>query len=207
MKGVAWYTNPKSFRYNVANFALSTFRSNKSVDKNDDERDAYYASQAAYGSNDHHQRLVDRGYTKDDLSTDNTWVYNNGSKTLVGYRGTVDNAEDKGADAAIGVGLHNLHPAFNTAKAVGERAKAKYKNRIIYTGHSLGGTKAVEVGRYLGGKTIVFNPGTSYTAPLDTHHAKVYRTNLDYISYNTRGGKPTVYSGGHALNNFEEHFL
>jgi hypothetical protein len=193
-----------SFRGNLAAFALSTFKSDPEVQVEDQDRDTYNASQAAYGSAEHHERLAKRGYKLDEeLSTHNTKIYANGDKAIVGYRGTVHDPEDLSADIAIAAGLHTRHPAFWTASAVGERAHKKYKD-VTYTGHSLGGTKAIETAKQYGRHAVVFNPGSAPTRKLDTGKAKVYRTSGDYISYNVNAYKPRTIRGTHSLDSFED---
>jgi len=207
MRKLALSPSYDSFRSNIAGFALSTFK--KTADKpkyTNDEKHAYNASQAAYGSYEHYQQLKLHGYDIDnDLSTHNTKIYANGENAIVAYRGTVSDPEDLSADVAIAGGIHNMHDAFWTAKAVGERASKKYKN-VLYTGHSLGGTKAIETSKIYGGQAVVFNPGSSPTRKLNVGNAKVYRTNQDYISYNTNAVKPVVVKGSHSLSDFEKVF-
>ncbi len=191
------------FRNNVIGHLLSSVKRGQTVENTEDDRNAYDASQAAYGSEEHHKKLLDRGYVRDDaLSTDNTKVYSSEKHAIVSYRGTVHDNRDYSADLAIAAGTHRSNESFKDAEKLARAVQLKYQKPILYTGHSLGGTKAVESSRALGGKSIVFNPGSSYRHPLDTSHSVIHRTNQDYISYNTRGGQRYVYRGGHSLSNF-----
>ncbi len=191
------------FRNNYGSYVLnSVMRPRRGAHIDDDDRVAYNASLASYGDNVGHETLLGRGYNLDnELSTENARVYAKDGRGLVAYRGTTHLNEDYMADLAIAAGLTDGEKSFKRALDVGTRAKEKYSN-VLYTGHSLGGAKAVQTARALGQKSIVFNPGTSARRPLDTSQAKVHRTNRDYISYNIRGGNINTYDGGHSLNSF-----
>ena len=194
-----------SLGLNFAGFVLTSGRKRKR-EKYLHDSDAYNASQAAYGSFAHHDKLLRVGYAKDsDLSTHNTVVYHRNGTALVAYRGTTNDRNDYNADLAIGTGTHNMHDEFVTAHAIGDRVHKKYGN-VHFTGHSLGGTKAIETAKKLKVKSTVFNPGSSYMNPLDAGDATVYRKNRDYISYNIRNGKQIVSNGGHSLADFEDEF-
>jgi len=54
-----------------------------------DDLHAYYASQAAYGSDKYHNLLTSEGFTQDpSLSSDNTRTYTKRDKTIVSFKGT-----------------------------------------------------------------------------------------------------------------------
>lgn len=193
------------FRDNYGSHVLnSVLRTPRGVRIRDDDRLAYSAAQAAYGDGPAHDALLGQGYNlDDDLSTENTRVYGKGGDGIVAYRGTTKTNEDYVADIAIATGFSESDESFNEAVRLAQRAKQKYNN-VMYTGHSLGGAKAVHAARNNGGgKSIVFNPGTSVRGPLDTSGARVHRTRGDYISYNISGGDINTYDGGHSLNFFD----
>jgi hypothetical protein len=86
-------------------------------------------------------------------------------------------------------------------------------NKIITTGHSLGGTKAIESANDIGAKAVVFNPGTGVFG-LKTKDHKVYVHEKDKIASRVRGSNVTKIRGGskykplenHSINTFEETF-
>lgn len=73
-----------------------------------DDLDAYNASQAVYGSNKHHESLLAEGYIQDlGLSSNVSRTYSKPSQTIVTYKGTNPlSLIDLDADAAIGLGTH-----------------------------------------------------------------------------------------------------
>lgn len=173
-----------------------------------DEEDlhAYYAAQASYGSLEHHNLLGSHGYTLDnELSSNKFKTYSKGDKALVAYKGTNPlSLIDLDADAAIAIGTHRKNQEFKEASRIAKRAKQKYKN-ITTTGHSLGGTKAIESANDVGGKAIVFNPGTGLRK-LKTGGHKVYQNEDDFISQRVEGSNIVKSRGGHSLNSFENKF-
>jgi hypothetical protein len=172
----------------------------------EEDVDAYHASQAAYGSDEHHKYLIDNGYKMDpELSNYNTRTYTGKGKAIVVYRGTKPTSlVDLQADKAILTGTYNYTPQFMLAKDLARRAKKKYGN-IVFTGHSLGGTKAIEAANATGGRAVVFNPGTGIF-PLRTGKHKVYRKSEDIISQRVRGSNVHVSRGGHSLSEYEQMF-
>jgi len=180
-----------------------------------DEIDAYNASQAVYGSNKHHEDLLAEGYIQDfELSNDATRIYTKPTQTIVTYKGTNPiSFTDLDADVAIGLGTHRYHPEFAKASDTAKKAKAKYQNKIITTGHSLGGTKAIESANDIGAKAVAFNPGTGVFG-LKTKDHKVYVHEKDKIASRVRGSNVTKIRGGskykplenHSINTFEETF-
>ena len=180
-----------------------------------DEIDAYNASQAVYGSNKHHEALLAAGYSQDfELSNDGTRIYTKPTQTIVTYKGTNPSSFiDLDADVAIGLGTHRSHPEFTKASDTAKKAKDKYGNKIITTGHSLGGTKAIESANDVGGKAVAFNPGTGVFG-LKTGDHKVYINEKDKIASRVRGNNVTKIRGGskyayaqnHSINTFENTF-
>lgn len=186
------------------------------MDEEDDEDfDAYNASQAVYGSNKHHEALLAKGYKQDpSLSSNVARTYTKPEKTIVTYKGTNPlSFIDLDADAAIGIGTHRRNPQFRYASDTAKKAKEKYKNKIITTGHSLGGTKAIESANDVGGRAVAFNPGTGLFG-LDTGSHKVYIHEKDKIASRVKGRNVTTIRGGsifkplsnHSINTFEDTF-
>ena len=170
------------------------------------DADAYLASQAAYGSEQHHEQLLHKGYQVDrTLSTRNIRTYTKKGNTIVALRGThLPNLSDLEADKDIVLGTTRTNPQFMQAEYITKKAKQKY-GTVLVTGHSLGGTKAIHAANKVGAKAIVFNPGTGIN-PLFTGNHTVYRKNKDFISARTRGKNIRVSAGGHSLSDFEPMF-
>jgi len=181
----------------------------------EEEIDAYNAAQAVYGSNKHHEALLSKGYVQDpSLSSNVARTYTKPEQTIVTYKGTNPlSLIDLDADAAIGLGTHRQNQEFKKASETAKKAKEKYKNKIITTGHSLGGTKAIESANDIGGKAVAFNPGTGIRG-LETGSHKVYIHEKDKIASRVRGSNVTTIRGGsiftplksHSINAFEDTF-
>lgn len=174
---------------------------------NEEDLHAYYASQASYGSLKHHNLLTDNGYTQDnDLSSNKHRTYYKQDKAIVAYKGTNPlSLIDLDADAAIALGTHRKNQEFTQASSIAKKARDKYKN-VTTTGHSLGGTKAIESANDIGGKAIVFNPGTGLRK-LKTANHKVYQNSNDIISSRVEGNNVVKSNyGGHSLDSFEDRF-
>jgi len=172
-----------------------------------EDKYAYYASQAVYGSGVHHQWLFDQGWEEDyELTTHNARTYVKDGHALIAYKGTdPTNLTDLDADTAIAVGTHGNHKEFLKAKDLAKLAKERFGNNVTTTGHSLGGTKAIEAANAIGGKAIVFNPGTGLFK-LDTGDHKVYVKRQDPISVRIKGSNIDWSDGGHSLTGFEDMF-
>lgn len=170
------------------------------------DSDAYLASQAAYGSEIHHERLLHQGYQVDrNLSTKNIRTYTKKGNTLVALRGTnLPNLSDLEADKDIFFGTTRTNPQFMQAAYIAKKARQKY-GKVTVTGHSLGGTKAIHAANKIGAQAIVFNPGTGIN-PLFTGNHTVYRKDKDPISSRTRGKNIRISAGGHSLSDFEPMF-
>ena len=173
-----------------------------------DDLHAYYASQAAYGSDKYHNLLTSEGYTQDpSLSSDNTRTYTRRDKTIVSYKGTSPfSLKDLRADRDIAVGRQRRNREFRSASDTAKKAKEKYKNKIITTGHSLGGTKAIESANDIGGRAIAFNPGTGITG-LNTGSHKVYVHEKDLIASRAKGSNITKVQGGSVFTPLKSHSI
>ena len=171
-----------------------------------EDKYAYYASQAVYGSGVHHDRLVTAGYDIDEeLSDYKTKTYVKDGVALVSYKGTdPTNIVDLDADVTIAIGTQRYNPEFKKAVSLAQRAKEKY-GTVYTTGHSLGGTKAIESANAIGGKAVVFNPGTGLFK-LDTGDHRVYVKNQDPISVRVKGSNIDWSNGGHSLSGYEDRF-
>lgn len=171
-----------------------------------EDKFAYYASQAVYGSGVHHDKLVTAGYDVDEELTDSrTKTYVKNGTALVAYKGTdPTNIVDLDADVTIAMGTQRFNPEFKKAVSLAQRAKEKY-GVVHTTGHSLGGTKAIESANAIGGKATVFNPGTGLFK-LDTGDHRTFVNRMDPISARVRGSNIDYGAGGHSLDNFENRF-
>ena len=171
-----------------------------------EDKTAYYASQAVYGSGVHHLWLADQGWEEDyELTTHNARTYVKDGHALIAYKGTdPTNLTDLDADTAIAVGTYKNHKEFLKAKDLAKLAKERFGN-VTTTGHSLGGTKAIESANAIGGKAIVFNPGTGLFT-LDTGDHRTFVNRMDPISARVRGSNIDYGGGGHSLDSFENRF-
>jgi dienelactone hydrolase len=183
------------------------------MDESEENLHAYYASQAVYGSPEHHNLLKEAGYKQDtSLSSDYIRTYHRPGKAIVTYKGTnVLDPKDLKADVAIALGRQRSNQDFRKATEIAKKAKQKYQN-IITTGHSLGGTKAIESANDTNAKAIVFNPGTGL-AGLKTGKHKVYINEQDIIASRVKGSNITKVKGSrfrplksHSITTFEDTF-
>ena len=174
-------------------------------------------SRGSYGGKEVEGYTVDRG-----LSNVNRTVYIKDGKATVAFRGTDLKSKDTkwkdlGTDALILFGLQKFSSRFKNAVAATKKVVSKYgKDNVNLTGHSLGGSQALYVGKELGLPVISFNPGLSVSdvgryAEKPQAETKIYTTGVDPISAvsNVLTGPDVEYvapkSGNvHALSNFEE---
>lgn len=128
------------------------------------------------------------GYDIDkDLSSRYSTVYSNkNGRAVIAYRGTVPhNLSDLYADATDIFGSSRKlvdSPRFAQADKLYTRTVAKYgKKNVQVTGHSLGGSQAMYVGRRHGVKGIAFEPGIG---PLDAVERSTlgYKTKVKIVS-------------------------
>lgn len=128
-------------------------------------------SQAAYNPKKFEAKTRALGYEVDSqLSTRSRTVYYNktSGKAVLAYKGTTPSQwKDLAADAGILAGLpSHLIGRFRGADAAYRRARTKYgEANLEVTGHSLGGSQALYVGRKYGAKGTAFEPGAG---PADT---------------------------------------
>ncbi len=133
------------------------------------DADLAYMAKAAYHRNDMSQEVYQLGYTVDeDLSDSNVsdtdhiyTTFTKNGKAVVAYRGTNPfNTSDLHADLAISNGTYSWHGRFTGAEMAYVNAVNKYgKDNVQVTGHSLGGSQALHMGRKFGAHGAVFAPG------------------------------------------------
>ena len=110
------------------------------------------------------KRMKDiRGYKlNDDLSNEENVVYHNEekNKTIVGFRGS-KNFKDFKTDVALAFGDIKSTDRYNSTVALVKRVIDTYpSSNVEFTGHSLGGTLAIEMNRLKPlSKSVVFNAG------------------------------------------------
>ncbi|OYV41661.1 MAG: hypothetical protein B7Z80_00970 [Rhodospirillales bacterium 20-64-7] len=152
-----------------------------------EDEDAYHAAQASYGVKQSHDYLTSKGYQEDkELSDDRHKVYSHKDKnTLIGYRGTdVKDKRDLRDDLNLAFGRRKTE-GFKKAEEVARKAKEKHGKELVHAGHSLGGTKALESQKKVGGKTVAFNPGQSIFG--EKTDQKVYANKNDIVTNRIRG--------------------
>jgi hypothetical protein len=138
------------------------------------------------------------------------------AEAVIAYRGTrLTNASDLLTDAHIAVGREHTASRIREAKDVAVRGKAKYKDKLTLTGHSLGAMSSAHGSYATGAPAYLYNPGTgamSWKQWLKNRFTKrnitTFRTHLDPISANARGLGGKVYDisqkgkDPHGLYNF-----
>jgi hypothetical protein len=152
-----------------------------------EDEDAYDAAKAAYDHKDADENLKKKGYSVDtELSDKYHKVYVHPEKeTLIGYRGTKSSdLQDLYDDVNLALGNRSTK-GFKNAKEVAKKAKEKHKKEIVHAGHSLGGTKALEAQKSVGGKTVAFNPGQSIFG--EYTNQRVYLNKNDVVANRIRG--------------------
>lgn len=128
-------------------------------------------------------------FSNDDRSV---WLKKDGSEIIMSFRGT-DPGEssrawrDMGSDLAIALGYESVNHRFQTSLRVTKALVAEYgPDRIVLTGHSLGGSQALYVSRELNLRAVVFNPGLSPASSLirgaPFSRAEIWANPLDPIS-------------------------
>jgi hypothetical protein len=136
--------------------------------------------------------LKQNGYELDtELDNDREKVFYNKDtkKVIIAYKGTTDYKDVKADLDGIALGDYN-HPEFELANKSYENVKNKYGDNILLSGHSLGGSKAINVGKKynIEDNAVVFNPGTSPLRKLETN-AIVYRDPNDLVSNSITGNR------------------
>lgn len=155
------------------------------------------------------------------LSSDNyvTFTDTRTGKGVVAYRGTSwSNSKDLATDAAIFFGAEDYTKRFRDAVKVAKEASSFYGGNanVNVTGHSLGGSQAMEVTKQTGIESHSFNPGkgferfklTNLTGPIGSliggiqkvfqkksqsnpSNTTVYTTGIDPISVGARRSSAT----------------
>jgi hypothetical protein len=167
-------------------------------------KNAFNASKATYGSMEHYNHLLSEGYYLDtELSNHNTKIFVHNSHIILAFRGTQD-AADLGADAQLSFGYYG-GKHFEAARESYNAVKEKYDREIVTTGHSLGGTTAIQIANENDLQSISFNPGSGFV-PVNAGDHQVFVTDKDPISNNITGSNIHVSSGGHSTSNFESLF-
>ncbi|HEY5714289.1 MAG TPA: Mbeg1-like protein, partial [Candidatus Gracilibacteria bacterium] len=110
-------------------------------------------------------------------------IYSNGENTVVAFAGTQD-SKDWDDNIAQSIGLDSAQ--YKAAKDLAEKIKANLTNqKLIFTGHSLGGGLAALAGASTGATTLTFNAAGIHKKTLDK--AEVFNKNFENITnYATR---------------------
>ena len=125
-------------------------------------------SAAAYDNAKYKDQYTALGYTVDpDLSQKSRTVFYNKArnKAVIAYKGTTPSLNPIHSDLAADLGILANVPKyligrFRGAEKVYNQTKKKYgKDNIEVTGHSLGGSQALYIGRKYGAKGTAFEPG------------------------------------------------
>lgn len=100
----------------------------------------------------------------------------------------------------------------NEIRGIVEQVRKKYpNNKIIFTGHSLGGWVASTLARETGYRAVVFNPGAGIDTPFRNYdnNVDVYRTPMDVVSITDTMSQTNIHiipvkpgNGSHDLDNF-----
>ena len=121
------------------------------------------------GSGPEHARFSSEIYEKPaDRKDVKDWKYMGGtaqhgyweneSKIIIAYRGTVDKADVK-TDAVLAVGMLKKTARYKKSLAYAKKIMKNAKVPVTIVGHSLGGSIASEVGKELNLKVWAYNPG------------------------------------------------
>lgn len=108
------------------------------------------------------------------------------SPVIVAFRGTVPNSRaDIATDVALAAGKIEQTPRYARSMREVRKAAAKYPDRrFMFTGHSLGGTLALWMGREFDAPAVAFNPGVGQNLlPRSRKGAHIYRTPGDLVSF------------------------
>ena len=170
------------------------------------------------GSEKAQQELEEYGYGQfqidPTLSSNMAVVSESPDEVVIAYRGTdFSNPNDVLTDFSILMGRHRgghiffpdmIPDRFNRANELYQRVKEKTNKDITLTGHSLGNTLALYVGRQNAENSVGFNAGASYNDVLigklckmtggcdDNKIHTIYTTGKDFISYGNLFGNENV---------------
>lgn len=172
--------------------------------------DFAYLSQQAYKEGK--DREVE-GYTIDnELSSPDRVVYKHNATghAVIAFRGTdLKNLKggisskafrDVGADLLLAAGAESLSHRFYNAEEVTKKAVDKYgKEHLSVTGHSLGGSQALDVSRMYGVHAEVYNPHVTWENSLtrtNYYNATLHQNETDPVGiFNIKG--PDVFTPVH----------
>ena len=162
------------------------------VKKIDDKDNIFYkVSNSAYNK-PKDRKDIGNYDVEDQYSNDENVVYVNDPRKeiIIGHRGSV-NMKDLATDLRLAVsGIQPTNRYKRTLEMV-EKVKSQYPNyKVLFTGHSLGGTIGIENARRFGDKAVVFNAG----------HTPFRRTNYkdEDITYYTNKGDPVSLMGSNS---------
>lgn len=121
-------------------------------------------ARAAYNPDKYSGDYSGQGYEVDrDLSDRHRMVFYNPSskKAVISFRGTkLNDVGDLYTDFKILKGEEANSTRFRNSSNLTRMVMRKYgKENVSLTGHSLGGTQAVEIGQKYGLQSVSFNPG------------------------------------------------
>jgi len=147
-------------------------------------------SQASYDPKKYRQKTEALGYKIDSqLSTRSRTVYYNkkSGKAVLAYKGTTpSNWRDLAADAGILAGLPtHLIGRFRGAEQAYRNTRSKYgAANVEVTGHSLGGSQALHVGRKYGAVGTAFEPGSGPADAIKRAKDDLSHGKLKYLPVN-----------------------
>ena len=145
-------------------------------------------------------------FDEEHSDTNSVTIIKSDGSAVISYRGTdFSNPSDLLADFQILSGVHsnpwmqqmNAMNRFEEANSKFLKVKERYGEPKL-TGHSLGGTQALNVARKNNGNAIIFNPGSSPLAEpfhylLNNDKPQtIYTTGDDLISYSSLFGNDNV---------------
>jgi hypothetical protein len=192
--------------------------------KNSRQNESAIISKAAYmNDNDRIKYLTEKlpGYAIDNsLSSSKTLVAVNPEtkEVITGFRGSKDR-QDIGTDLLIGLGLEKLGSRYRNGVKTARRVQEKYGDyNSSYTGHSLGGKIAYDVGGKVGKESNSFDTPGSIPSYLGfkskdggNNNAKLYSTLFDPIGFsgNYESGErkmivPKLGNSPHSIDNWVE---
>lgn len=160
-------------------------------------------SKAAYKQDD--PSLIPKGWRPAPELTDDQAhrpVYTDGTHAVVAFRGTrLTDTSDLRADVSIALGTESGARRFTDAEALTQQLIDRFgKDNVTATGHSLGGSEALDVSRKLGVRATAFNPGASPLSAIEASPIHTGSFALDFLlgsvvqRFTNRSVDTTVYS-------------